>query len=114
VANLVGSLAGDRIGSYDFERAAPGHLFDNRCGYLWTLHQNDRFRRPMNTTARASLDATPVPVEGGQPATACVVHTADGWRTAWLTGVRKELFGPTYATARLAAEASRYLNERAA
>lgn len=29
-----------RVGSYDFERAAPGSLFHEGCGYLWKLHDN--------------------------------------------------------------------------
>lgn len=29
-----------RIGDYDFERAAPGHIFHEDCGYAWTIHDN--------------------------------------------------------------------------
>lgn len=32
--------AAGRIGQYDFEQAAPGHLFHDQCGYAWTIHDN--------------------------------------------------------------------------
>lgn len=68
----------------------------------------------MRADARAALDAEPVPVApSGAPARACVTMVDGAWRTAWLIGVTKEPFGLPYATARAAAAASHYLNDRA-
>lgn len=69
----------------------------------------------MNAATRSELDAMPIPVEGGFPVAACVIEDADGWRTAWMYdgGLRKEPFGPTYASARDAAAAAQHLNGRA-
>lgn len=69
----------------------------------------------MNATDRAAMAAEPVPVdEQGNVGRACVVKEAGEWRTAWLVGTHKEPFGPAYDSARQAAAASRWLNERAA
>lgn len=48
----------------------------------------------------------------GQPAASCVVRTDAGWQLAWLIGLSKQPFGPTFSTAREAAQASLQLNER--
>lgn len=67
----------------------------------------------MNATMRAALLAEPVPMQQpGQPAASCVVRTDAGWQLAWLIGLSKQPFGPTFSTAREAAQASLQLNER--
>lgn len=56
----------------------------------------------MNAATRATVTATPIPVENGVPVEACVMNDADGeWRTAWMFdgGRRKEIFGPVYSLA---------------
>jgi hypothetical protein len=67
----------------------------------------------VNTATREVLAAEPVPVdERGSAGTACVVYEDGAWRTAWLVGTRKTTFGPPFDSARQAAAASRWLNER--
>lgn len=67
----------------------------------------------MNGSDRTALASVSVPVDPqGLPALACVIREQGQWRTAWLLGTRKEPFGEPYPTAREAAAASRFLNER--
>lgn len=67
----------------------------------------------MNAQLRASLMAEAVPMAApGKPAASCVVLTEAGWRLAWMVGLRKEAFGPSFKSAREAAAASADLNER--
>ena len=68
----------------------------------------------MNATDRAALASEPVPVdEQGYTGRACVVKEDGVWRTAWLVSTHKSTFGKPYGSAREAAAASRWLNERA-
>ena len=53
----------------------------------------------------------PIPVEDGVAATCCVVLDHKGWRTAWMIGRRKTVFGEPFKKASDAAQASRTLNE---
>jgi hypothetical protein len=69
-------------------------------------------RRSLNAAARTALDREPIPVEGGQRASSCIVYEAGVWRTAFVIEVRKEPYGPAYGSAREAATASRYVNRR--
>jgi hypothetical protein len=68
----------------------------------------------MNAVVRASLSMLPVPVEDGRPVQCVVILRNALWRTAWgMDGCRQpEAFGPVYESAREAAKASHYLNER--
>lgn len=69
----------------------------------------------MNATDRAALVVEPVPVDAqGVPALACAIREQGQWRTAWLIGTRKDPFGEPYPTARAAAAAARFINERGA
>jgi hypothetical protein len=69
----------------------------------------------VNTATREALAAAPVPVdEAGRPGR-CGVGKDDAsglWYTYWLVGLVRQRFGKPYASAREAAAASRWLNER--
>lgn len=67
----------------------------------------------MNAATRDTLDREPVPVDHtGLAALACAVYEGGKWCTAWLIGTGKHPFGQPYPSARAAADAARYLNER--
>jgi len=65
----------------------------------------------MNATRRRNLQLEPVPMESTGLAIACVVFEKNQWRTAWLVGNRKTVFGEPYTTAKDAIAAATYLNE---
>ena len=68
----------------------------------------------MNATARATLDSTPIPHEGGTPVRAKVTTIGSDWTLAWEMdgGRRVEPFGQLFAQVRDACAAARRLNER--
>jgi hypothetical protein len=70
----------------------------------------------MNALDRAALAAEPVPVVEGKPGRCGIGydHAKGAWFTYWLVGLTRQRFGKPYATAREAAAASRWLNERSA
>ena len=68
----------------------------------------------MNATARATVDAIPIPVEGGHAVEASVTTDESGaWRLQWNHdgGRRRELFGPPYSLRDALAACTR-INER--
>lgn len=66
----------------------------------------------MNAATRAVLNAEPVPASPLGLARACIVFHDGEWRTAWLAGTEKQPFGEGCGTAREAAAAASYINER--
>lgn len=56
-AELLRRAGVTRVGQYDFERAAPGHLFHEDCGYLWNLHDNTIKGRPLPFGCPSETDA---------------------------------------------------------
>lgn len=68
----------------------------------------------MNATTRHDLDSIPIPVDEYGPIRCMAIGRNGQWRTAWgMSGGRKpEPFGEPYASAKDAARASRYINER--